>query len=89
MTTIKAYTDLSQSEKLKEILPFESVDMYYHYNRSVVKNYHADIPEYIQLNNHFVLFDNDIPCWSLAALINLLPSEFTTENKFGTFKYLS
>jgi hypothetical protein len=27
------------------------------------------------------------PCWSLAALMKLLPSEFTTENKFGKYKY--
>jgi hypothetical protein len=29
MATIKAYTDLSQSERLKEILPSESADMEY------------------------------------------------------------
>ena len=29
MATIKAYTDLSQSKKLAEILPLESADMNY------------------------------------------------------------
>ena len=29
MTTIKSYTDISQSKKLAEILPLESADMYW------------------------------------------------------------
>ena len=69
---MKAYTDISQSRKLAEILPLESADMYYHYNTSVVKNYHEDIPNIIQLNNHFTFFNDDIPCWSLAALLEVL-----------------
>ena len=68
---MKAYTDIEQSKKLAEILPHESADMYYHYNTSVVKNYHEDIPNIIQLNNHFTFFNDDIPCWSLAALLEV------------------
>ena len=69
----KAYTSLEQSKKLAEILPLESADMYYHYTTSVVKNYHEDIPNIIQLNNHFAFFNDDVPCWSLAALLSALP----------------
>ena len=72
MTTIKSYTDLSQSKKLAEILPIESADMYW-------KNGVSD--KYIQCFTPFVIdedrtnvdFDYDIPCWSLTALRNLLP----------------
>ena len=41
MTTIKSYTDISQSKKLVEILPIESADMYYsdvHVRELVDKN---------------------------------------------------
>ena len=72
MATIKSFTDLSQSKTLSKILPLESADMYYHYNTSVVKNYHEDIPNLIQLSNHFAFFNDDIPCWSLAALLDVL-----------------
>ena len=70
---MKSYTNLEQSKKLEEILPLESADMYYHYNRSVVNDYYEDVPKWVQLNNHFVFFGNDIPCWSLAALLGVLP----------------
>lgn len=70
---MKSYTDVEQSKILAGILTIKSADMYYHYITSVVKNYHEDVPSYIQLSNHFVYFDDDIPCWSLAALFNTLP----------------
>ena len=72
MATIKSYTDIEQSKKLAEILPLECADMYYHYVTSV-KSYHEDVPKYVQVFNHFVFFHYDIPCWSLAALLNILP----------------
>ena len=72
MATIKSYTDIEQSRKLAEILPIESADMYYHYNRGVVKDYHEDIPKYIELINHFGLLPEDVPCWSLAALLSVI-----------------
>ena len=28
-----------------------------------------------------------MPAWSLTALLELIPSEFITENKFGKYKY--
>ena len=73
MATIKSHTDLGQAKKLAEILPLESADMYYHYTTGV-KSYHEDVPNYVQVFNHFVFFHYDIPCWSLAALLNVLPN---------------
>ena len=80
MATIKSFSDLPQSKRLAEILPLESADMYYHYNTSVVKNYHEDIPNIIQLNNHFAFFNDDIPCWSLAALLKVIPKKIKDFN---------
>ncbi len=47
---MKAYTDISQSKKLADILPLESADQ------------------------TWAKIGIDIPCWSLAALISVLPS---------------
>lgn len=85
---IKAYTDLKQSEDLMKYLPISSADMYYEFDWDLDFNTrYKSIPIVIEKSNHFELYSQDIPCWSLAALINLLPNEFTTENKFGIFKY--
>lgn len=75
MATIKAYTDLEQSKKLAEILPLESADMYYD---------RGGLPSLIDKYVTHESIENDkyhhlIPCWSLAALINLLPSSLKDE----------
>ena len=69
MATIRAYTTIEQSRKLAEILPHESADMswvscddgrqkyYQAENRKIILNYEK---------NHW------LPCWSLAALLNIL-----------------
>ncbi len=66
MTTIKSYTDISQSKKLTEILPLESADMgwYYTHNPNAARN---------QMYAGTKAKDADIPCWSLAALVELMP----------------
>lgn len=64
---MKAYTNLTQSKKLAEILPIESADMFLALNgtQPVMSKY---------IDNGFVTADNTaIPCWSLAALIGVLP----------------
>ena len=70
---IKGYTDINQSKKLAEILPLESADMCYLSEESL-------IPKVIY--NGMAFFDsneerptNIIPCWSLAALLGVLPKE--------------
>lgn len=75
---MKSYTDIPQSERLVKILPLESADMHY--------------ATWTILDGGFIVSPNQgrtiedlqedygnqiIPCWSLAALLNLLPSEFT------------
>ena len=66
---MKSYTDLEQSKKLKEILPAESADMYYFDNLPVPKvGYSVEVEKlYSKTNIDY------IPCWSLAALLNILP----------------
>lgn len=79
---IKAYTDLEQSKKLAEILPLESADMWYDNNGESI----AGRPE-IRCCSFVGLASINIPCWSLAALLNLLPSEFTQKGEYTTTTY--
>lgn len=81
---MKSYTDLEQSKKLTKILPLESADMCYPYDRHLNKMY-GDIP-YVMGYKRFNE-DTDFPCWSLAALMNMLPSEFTEVGKYSTTTY--
>ena len=71
MATIKSYTDIEQSKVLAEILPLESADMGYLWNGI------SSFCEYPVSNQTIFKRIENIPCWSLAALLNLLPSEFT------------
>ena len=63
---MKSYTDLEQSKKLAEILPLESADNYYswHDERYYVVNKDCPYPYSLK---------EKIPCWSLAALLDVLP----------------
>ena len=80
MAAIKSYADLEQSKKLAEILPLESADNYYswHDERYYVVNKDCPYPYSLK---------EKIPCWSLAALMNLLPSEFIEVGKYSTTIY--
>jgi len=79
--TTKSYTDLSQSKKLAEILPLESADMHY--------------ATWTILDGEFIVSPNQgstiksmqedygnqiIPCWSLAALLDVLPKKIKEDN---------
>ena len=63
MATIKSYTDLEQSKKLSKILPLESADMYYEWPN---KKVHFKDDGYSGMC---------FSCWSLAALISIIPQE--------------
>lgn len=68
---MKSYTDLNQSKKLAEILPLESADMVYCYTKKGDKLV-SSIPIYLTstpTNTFKYLY-----CWSLAALMDLLPN---------------
>ena len=71
---MKAYTNLSQSKKLAEILPLKSADMYYF--RQIDNDY---IPPDVESIRPIPLFKDgkedfnyDTPCWSHAALLDIL-----------------
>lgn len=84
MKIMKAYTDLEQSKKLAEILPPESADMSYGYiapyefsDRKYDGGYDI-IPYYKDFSDRCSFFsaeeyDSELPCWSLAALLDVLP----------------
>jgi len=70
MATIKSYTDIEQSRKLAKFLPLESADMYYD---------RGELPSLIDKYVTHESIKNDkyhhlIPCWSLAALLKLIPN---------------
>ena len=72
---MKSYTDLEQSKKLAEILPIESADMCF--NISQRSNMPPLMTPYSKFNEFFNMETPDflIPCWSLAALLDVLPDE--------------
>ena len=85
MATIKSYTDLSQSRKLAEILPLESADGFWDYHDywylegdewEGYEDYPRAEPylEYFRKENEWKEEKSDVPCWSLTALLGVLPS---------------
>ncbi len=67
MATIKSYTDIEQSKKLAEFLPLESADMCWYL--ATKGNPKAIFNE--GYNEHG---DFELPCWSLTALLVILPT---------------
>lgn len=68
---MKAYTDIEQSKKLAEILPIESADMFWRHVECKFPKINFWKVETIQRN--FKPYSMDIPCWSLAALLGVMP----------------
>jgi hypothetical protein len=74
MATIKSYTDLEQSKKLAKILPLESADMCYrYYSGSMITGYGDCVLAKSYITGKNVIRENDLPCWSLSALLDVLP----------------
>lgn len=73
MATIKSYTDLDQSKKLAEILPIESADMKY-----ISFRHRDDTIEWVPSLGTPSKYD--FPCWSLAALLNVIPKRIDEFN---------
>lgn len=67
---MKAFTDIEQSKKLAEILHLESADM--HYSKHSVEDYYSPVP----LIGKYSEIQDEIPCWSLAALLNAFPDDY-------------
>ena len=80
---MKAFTDLEQSKKLAEILPIESEDMRYH----TISHYNphpcGEIVYTVELGKASNI---DVPCWSLAALLNILDYPQLSKDKLGSDK---
>lgn len=85
MATIKSYTSIEQSKVLADILPVESADMWWaeRYEGKVLENGEyivAENPVYYpslskpSIDNYSQDIVKDIPCWSIAALLSVLPS---------------
>ena len=77
---MKSYTDIEQSKKLSELLSFESADMSYYIWK--------DDGHLVSLVP-FVLDGTEvkeggmfeyIPCWSLAALLDIIPKYINMDN---------
>jgi hypothetical protein len=76
MATIKSYTDISQSKTLSKILPLESADMVYMPIMDIDSMSNSgffDIPECYPLIEFKGSSIKPLTCWSLAALLNVLP----------------
>ena len=103
---MKAYTDLEQSKKLAEILPIESADMCLTFVNNVWNPVWGKVNDIYQLqkncyepgytkNNHVDIDEFEpkvIPCWSLAALLSLMPNfnmfKRTIECRIETINHL-
>jgi hypothetical protein len=64
-TIMKACTDLKQSEKLAKFLPLESAD-------TVLSEYEDGSWHYEEWVDKPYVSRHSIPCWSLAALLDVL-----------------
>ena len=78
---MKSCTDLGQSKKLAEILQLEGADMYYSRDETT---YAKTLTKYDITHANVLYGSCDIqyfnirewtPCWSLAALLDILPLE--------------
>ena len=75
---MKSYTDIEQSRKLAEILPLESADMYYPWyieedGDTIESGHRINTPNIGNFITHKVN-KMTLPCWSLAALLGVLPN---------------
>lgn len=96
---MKSFTDIPQSKKLAEILPIKSADLWYaeRYAGQVLDNgkYVVEDTPYYYLslarpseNNFSQDTIKDIPCWSLAALLELIPKNYLIEANKKTTRTL-
>ena len=90
MATIKSYTDLSQSKTLSKILPLESADMecileqWIEEDTGCLKEGYCEIPV-VKVDDDFPLQPITHPCWSLAALLGVIPNyELISKHNYHT-----
>ena len=94
---MKSYTNLEQSKKLAEILPIETADMCYKYVLPKSDKIHH-VPEIgnpidlLKWYNKGYTFNGKkepitlneycVPCWSLSALLNVLPKRCNNDTVY-------
>lgn len=88
MAAIKSYTDIEQSKKLAEILPLESADICYKClgedPYDIVMRPYTDWKE--KYKGLLVNYEADvIPCWSLSALLKVLPDDCGIDKEDGKY----
>ena len=80
---MKSYTDIEQSKRLAEFLPLESADMCY---KCIGEDpYDVILRPYSEWKEEYkgLLVGKEvdvIPCWSLAALLNVIPKRINDYN---------
>jgi len=84
MTALKSFTDIPQSKKLAEILPLESADMWWLYitaqGKYIAMMHEEPDPHYLTRMESYGIKDAAIRCWSLAALLGVLPDTITSND---------
>jgi len=81
MAKVKNCTDLEQSKKLEEFLPLESADMCFVNDGTSIK---IDVNPY-NVRKYMWKDVQLIPCWSLAALLGVIPKPDLIQNSEGTW----
>ena len=91
---MKSYTDIEQSKKLIEFLPIESADLWWAERyEGKISNWEYIVEEkptyYLSLtkpsdNNYSQDTIKDIPCWSLAALLETLDFPVLSKDRLGS-----
>ena len=76
---MKSYTDIEQSRKLAEILPLKSADMDYIPVVNIDGEYSINVNIW---NNDHIIEEGWLPCWSLTALLEVLPKIIKHETLF-------
>ena len=96
---MKAYTDIKQSKNLAKVLSINTADMRYgiiepyEFSDRMYDGGYSEIPymkDFFKKNpdvSETELYDGELPAWSLAALINILPSEINIVGEYSTSKY--
>ena len=91
MATIKSYTDIFQSKKLAEILSHESADMWW--SRCTITDFGGVLKVSYSVEpcniSQFRNTKEDIPCWSLAALLNIIPYPTLVEKRLSGWRCAS
>ena len=93
---MKSYTDIGQSKKLADFLPLETADGFWEFHTEWGSDGdkwegYEDYPnaepylEYTRYENEWREEKQDMPCWSLASLLSVLPFHIIVDNKIYAF----